>query len=69
MTGGSYRGILFGSALPEQRLGDPGPGSPSYGNLKGGVAMESGTPQWEPPRFEEIGCAAEVTMYVAQVEE
>lgn len=31
--------------------------------------MESGIPQWEPPRFEEIGCSAEVTMYVARVEE
>ena len=31
--------------------------------------MESGSPQWEPPRYEEIGCAAEVTMYVAQAED
>lgn len=31
--------------------------------------MESGAQQWESPRFEEIGCAAEVTMYVAQVED
>lgn len=31
--------------------------------------MESGTPQWESPRFEEFGCAAEVTMYVARVED
>lgn len=31
--------------------------------------MENGTPQWEPPQFEEIGCAAEVTMYVARVED
>lgn len=31
--------------------------------------MESGIPQWEPPQYEEFGCAAEVTMYVAQVED
>ncbi|WP_243795125.1 pyrroloquinoline quinone precursor peptide PqqA [Saccharopolyspora gloriosae] len=31
--------------------------------------MESVAPQWETPRFEEIGCAAEVTMYVAQAED
>ncbi|HKS49992.1 MAG TPA: pyrroloquinoline quinone precursor peptide PqqA [Amycolatopsis sp.] len=24
---------------------------------------------WESPEFEEIGCAAEVTMYVAQLED
>ncbi|GAA0510359.1 hypothetical protein GCM10009533_06490 [Saccharopolyspora spinosporotrichia] len=25
--------------------------------------------EWEPPEFEEIGCASEVTMYVAQLED
>jgi coenzyme PQQ precursor peptide PqqA len=25
--------------------------------------------EWETPEFEEIGCAAEVTMYVAQLED
>ncbi|MFP5022089.1 pyrroloquinoline quinone precursor peptide PqqA [Pseudonocardia phyllosphaerae] len=24
------------------------------------------TPQWEAPEFEEIGCAPEVTMYIAR---
>ena len=25
--------------------------------------------EWETPEFEEVGCAAEVTMYVAQLED
>ncbi|WP_188990740.1 pyrroloquinoline quinone precursor peptide PqqA [Saccharopolyspora thermophila] len=25
--------------------------------------------EWETPEFEDIGCAAEVTMYVAQLED
>ena len=25
--------------------------------------------EWETPEFDEIGCAAEVTMYVAQLED
>jgi coenzyme PQQ precursor peptide PqqA len=25
--------------------------------------------EWESPEFEEIGCAAEATMYVAQLED
>ena len=31
--------------------------------------MEPVAPQWETPRVVEIGCAAEVTMYVAQAED
>jgi coenzyme PQQ precursor peptide PqqA len=26
-------------------------------------------PEWERPEFEEIGCAPEVTMYVAQMDD
>jgi coenzyme PQQ precursor peptide PqqA len=33
------------------------------------VADRSHLSEWEAPEFEEIGCAAEVTMYVAQLEE
>jgi coenzyme PQQ precursor peptide PqqA len=33
------------------------------------VADRSYPSEWEAPEFEEIGCAAEVTMYVAQLEE
>jgi coenzyme PQQ precursor peptide PqqA len=32
------------------------------------TAMESRPADWEAPDFEEIGCAPEVTMYVAQLE-
>ena len=33
--------------------------------------MESETVllEWEPPEFEEVGCAAEVTMYVARMDD
>jgi coenzyme PQQ precursor peptide PqqA len=27
------------------------------------------SPEWESPEFEEIGCAAEVTMYVARLDD
>lgn len=30
--------------------------------------MESTITEWEPPEFEEIGCAPEVTMYIARSE-
>jgi coenzyme PQQ precursor peptide PqqA len=33
------------------------------------VAARSHPAEWEPPDFEEIGCAAEVTMYVARLED
>ena len=32
-------------------------------------AARSQTSKWESPDFEEIGCAAEVTMYVAKLED
>jgi coenzyme PQQ precursor peptide PqqA len=31
-------------------------------------AARSQTSEWESPDFEEVGCGAEVTMYVAQLE-
>ncbi|MCI2420655.1 pyrroloquinoline quinone precursor peptide PqqA [Saccharopolyspora sp. K220] len=31
--------------------------------------MEPQLEVWETPEFEELGCAAEVTMYVAQLED
>jgi coenzyme PQQ precursor peptide PqqA len=31
--------------------------------------MESQTPVWETPEFEEIGVAPEVTMYVARMDD
>jgi coenzyme PQQ precursor peptide PqqA len=33
------------------------------------VADRSNLSEWESPEFEEIGCAAEVTMYVARLED
>jgi coenzyme PQQ precursor peptide PqqA len=33
------------------------------------VADRSHLSEWESPEFEEIGCAAEVTMYVARLED
>ncbi len=33
------------------------------------VADRSRLSEWESPEFEEIGCAAEVTMYVARLED
>jgi coenzyme PQQ precursor peptide PqqA len=33
------------------------------------VAARSHPFEWESPEFEEIGCAPEVTMYVARLEE
>jgi coenzyme PQQ precursor peptide PqqA len=33
------------------------------------VAARSHPVEWESPDFEEIGCAAEVTMYVARLED
>jgi coenzyme PQQ precursor peptide PqqA len=33
------------------------------------VAAWLEAPEWETPEFEEIGCAAEVTMYVARLED
>ncbi len=33
------------------------------------VADWSHLSEWESPEFEEIGCAAEVTMYVARLED
>jgi coenzyme PQQ precursor peptide PqqA len=33
------------------------------------VAARSHLAEWEAPEFEEIGCAAEVTMYVARLED
>jgi coenzyme PQQ precursor peptide PqqA len=32
-------------------------------------AARSQISEWESPDFEEIGCGAEVTMYVAQLED
>jgi coenzyme PQQ precursor peptide PqqA len=32
-------------------------------------AARSQPAEWESPEFEEIGCAAEVTMYVARLED
>jgi coenzyme PQQ precursor peptide PqqA len=32
-------------------------------------AARSQTSEWESPDFEEVGCGAEVTMYVAQLED
>jgi coenzyme PQQ precursor peptide PqqA len=31
--------------------------------------METAVAVWETPEFEEIGCAPEVTMYVARMED
>jgi coenzyme PQQ precursor peptide PqqA len=33
------------------------------------VVDRSHLSEWESPEFEEIGCAAEVTMYVARLED
>ncbi|MCI2423208.1 pyrroloquinoline quinone precursor peptide PqqA [Saccharopolyspora sp. K220] len=33
------------------------------------VAAHAELVEWETPEFEEIGCAAEVTMYVARLED
>ena len=33
------------------------------------VADRSHLSEWESPEFEDIGCAAEVTMYVARLED
>ena len=33
------------------------------------VADRSHLSEWESPEFEEIGCSAEVTMYVARLED
>jgi coenzyme PQQ precursor peptide PqqA len=33
------------------------------------VTDRSHLSEWESPEFEEIGCAAEVTMYVARLED
>ena len=33
------------------------------------VVARSHPAEWEPPEFEEIECASEVTMYVARLED
>jgi coenzyme PQQ precursor peptide PqqA len=33
------------------------------------VESETALLEWEPPEFDEVGCAAEVTMYVARMDD
>jgi coenzyme PQQ precursor peptide PqqA len=33
------------------------------------VEPETALLEWEPPEFDEVGCAAEVTMYVARMDD
>jgi coenzyme PQQ precursor peptide PqqA len=35
----------------------------------GGDPVETARTEWETPEFDEIGCAPEVTMYVARMDD